>query len=375
MSTTPGPIELAEEFVSIAQLRGLAKERLASDVFDYIDSGACDEVTLRSNRKDLGAIVLRPFCLRPVETIFTTTLLFGHTFDAPIGFSPTAFQRLVHDDGELATAEVAGGMNFPMVLSCMSTYPLEEVAVASGQAPLWLQVYIFKDRGVTHELIRRAEGSGFGAVVLTAGTPVPGRRDRNLRNRFQLPQNVRPAHFAVGPHVSDNNPIHAFAGAELDANVSWHDVADLAKFTRLPVIVKGVLNPSDVHPALESGAGGIMVSNHGGRQLDSTLSSIRALPPVRDAVGGRVPLLVDSGYQRGTDILKALTLGADAVFLGRPVLWALCLGGAPMLRQAMELLSEELSLALKLVGVPDARHLHTLADQILSARTTDGTHF
>jgi isopentenyl diphosphate isomerase/L-lactate dehydrogenase-like FMN-dependent dehydrogenase len=251
-----------------------------------------------------------------------------------------------------------------MIASAMSSIALEEIAVQSGHENLWLQIYIFKDRELTGALVARAERAGFKAIVVTLGCPVPGRRDRNVRNRFRLPADVSAANFAQGDRVDFNNPIHSVAGAELDPSLTWRDLEWLRGVTSLPIIVKGVMNPRDVAPVLDLHLSGIMVSNHGGRQLDTTVSTIRILPEIAGAVAGRVPLFVDSGFRRGTDVLKAIALGADGVFLGRPVMWALAVGGEAGVTDAINLLVEELRIAMQLAGCAsiadvrrDATHL------------------
>jgi isopentenyl diphosphate isomerase/L-lactate dehydrogenase-like FMN-dependent dehydrogenase len=336
--------------VTLEDYRTLAHASLRSDVFGYIDSGAGDEITCRANRRDLDALAFLPLCLRDVSAPDLSTRVLGRSVPVPLGFSPTAFHRLVHPEGEVATARAAKTLDIPMIVSAMSSIALEEVAATAGHEDLWLQTYIFKDRQLTRYLVERAERAGFKAIVVTIGCPVPGRRDRNIRNRFQLPAGVSAANFERSENVDFNNPIHSVAGAELDASVTWRDVEWLRGVTPLPLVAKGLMNPRDVAPALDLQLSGIMVSNHGGRQLDTTVSTIRVLPEIAAAVAGRVPLFVDSGFRRGTDVLKALALGADSVFLGRPVMWALAVGGETAVTAAVNLLIDELRIAMQLAG-------------------------
>lgn len=342
--------DLPERAVSVHDFEALARARLDPAVFDYIDGGAGDEITVRANRRDLDEISLLPFVLRDVSAPDLAVRLLGGSFSAPIGFSPTAFHRLVDEGGEIGTARAAKATNVPMIVSSMSSIALEDVAAGSGNESLWFQTYVFRDRDVTMGLVRRAEESGYRAVVVTVGCPVAGKRDRNLRNNFTLPHGVSAANFGKLAAVSHNNPIHSVAGAELDPSVTWQDIEWLRRRTALPVLLKGITNPLDVAPALELGISGLILSNHGGRQLDTTRSTIRILPELAEAVAGRVPLLVDSGFRRGTDVLKAIALGADAVLLGRPVVWALAAGGERGVVDLVDLLVGELRTAMQLSG-------------------------
>jgi len=337
--------------VTLEDYRALARAAMPEDVFSYIDSGAGDEVTCRANRSDLDALSLRPLCARDVSAPAIEIQALGSTFAAPIGFSPTAFHRLVHADGEVATARAAKALDAPMILSVMSSVPLEVVATASGNKHLWLQLYIFKDRALTRDLVRRAEAAGFKAIVLTLAAPAPGKRDRHLRSGFTLPHDISAANFDRAAHDRVDSPIYSALGAELDPSITWRDVEWLRNETRLPVIVKGIMNPSDVPAVLALQLAGLIVSNHGGRQLDTTASTISVLPEIAEAAAGRTHVFVDSGFRRGTDVLKALALGADCVFIGRPVLWALAAGGESGVIAATTLLADELRLALQLAGM------------------------
>jgi 4-hydroxymandelate oxidase len=336
--------------VNLKDLRTSARALVASDVFDYIDGGACDEITKKGNRRDLDHVRLLPLCLRDVSELKLTSDFLGHTFNWPLGFSPTAFHRLVHEDGEIAAASAARTLNVPMILSCMSSVCLEQVVQDSGNKDLWFQTYIFKDRALTRELVGRAERSGYKAIVVTIGCPVAGKRDKNLKSKFVLPNRVTAANFKPHELIDHNNPIHSFHGAELDASLTWKDIEWLRSNTHLPLILKGIMSPLDVVPALDLEVSGLIVSNHGGRQLDTTESTISILPEIAATVARRVPLLVDSGFRRGTDLLKAFALGADGVLLGRPVLWALAYGGEDGVVGAANLLLDELRVAMQLIG-------------------------
>jgi isopentenyl diphosphate isomerase/L-lactate dehydrogenase-like FMN-dependent dehydrogenase len=337
---------------SLADLEAAAREKITAGIFDYIDCGACDGITRTLNRSDLEKLRLLPFCLNDVSEPKLSSTFFGQNFSAPFGFSPTALHRMVHEDGEVAAASAAKTLNVPMIVSCMSSVSLEDIVSASGNAQLWFQIYLFKDRALTLDLVKRAERVGYKAIVLTVGCPVTGKRDRNIRNRFSLPRRVTAANFRRRDVVDHNNPIHSFHGAELDPSLTWRDVEWLRARIQLPLVLKGVMNPRDVAPALELQVSGLVVSNHGGRQLDTTESTIRMLPEIAAQVARRVPLFIDGGFRRGTDLIKAFALGADGVLLGRPVMWALACGGESAVAGAVNLLAEELRTAMQLIGCP-----------------------
>jgi isopentenyl diphosphate isomerase/L-lactate dehydrogenase-like FMN-dependent dehydrogenase len=351
--------------ITIDDFRVLARERLPLAISDYIDGGAGDEITVGSNRRDFDGVALLPLCLRDVSEPDLSVSLLGEFFQFPIGFSPTAFHRLADKGGEISTASAARALRVPMTVSSMSSITLEEVAAGSGNENLWLQTYLFKDRGVTKDLIQRAEAAGYQAIVLTVGCPVVGNRPKNMRNRFTLPDDVSAANFRRRDATNHNNPIHSISGAEIDPSATWHDVELIRRETKLPIILKGIMNPLDVAPALDLEVAALILSNHGGRQLDTTRSTISALPEVAEALSGRVPLLVDSGFRRGTDILKAIALGADAVLLGRPVLWALAVGGESGVVRAVDLLVEELRTAMQIVGCASLDELRSKATSII----------
>jgi isopentenyl diphosphate isomerase/L-lactate dehydrogenase-like FMN-dependent dehydrogenase len=342
--------------LDLDRLRLQARQHLPREIFDYLDGGAGRERTLRANRKDLDSITLLPRVMRDVSCPDLSVRLLGKRVPVPIGFSPTALHRLAHPEAEVASARAAYAAQVPLTLSAMSSVAMEEVASRSGHDNLWLQTYLFKDRSVTSDLIARAEAAGCRAIVITVGCPVMGYRDRNLRNQFELPPWASPAHFSRGQEVDHNNPLSSFHGAEIDPAATWKNIGELRSKTKLPLLVKGVMNPVDVEPALDSGATGVIVSNHGGRQLDTTASTISALPGVAAALKERGALLVDGGFRRGTDVLKALALGADTVLLGRPLLWALAVGGEAGVTTAIHRLTTELKISMQLIGcatIPD----------------------
>jgi 4-hydroxymandelate oxidase len=282
------------------------------------------------------------------------TTVLGARVEMPILVAPMAFHRLAHADGELATARAASAAGTVMTVSTLATTSLEAVREASIGV-LWFQLYIFRDRDVTRALVQRAEASGYAAIVLTVDTPVLGRRERDVRGRFQLPPELTMANLLPGladtfPDVAAGSALSAYAADMLDPSVTWPDLEWLRSITRLPIVVKGIVRGDDAARAVEHGAAAIVVSNHGGRQLDTAIATIRALPEVSEAVAGRVEVMLDGGVRRGTDVVKALALGARAVLVGRPLLWGLALGGEDGVREVLALLRDELDLAMALCG-------------------------
>jgi 4-hydroxymandelate oxidase len=328
-----------------------ARERLPRMVFDYYAGGAGDEWTLRENRRAFDRWVIRPRVLVDVSHVDLSTAVLGEPIPFPIILAPTAFQRLAHPDGELATARAAKSLDALLILSTISTTPLEEVA-ATG-AHRWFQLYVHKDRDLTAQLVKRAYENGYGAVVLTVDTPFLGRRLRDERNRFTLPPGMGLANLAgiALPEAPGSSLFHYFA-SQLDPAVTWDDVAWLRSLSPMPLLLKGVATAEDARVAEEAGVDGLVVSNHGGRQLDGAPATLDVLPEVVEAVEGRIEVLMDGGVRRGGDVLKALALGARAVLLGRPYLWGLAVGGEAGVREVVELLRDEFSLAMTLAGRP-----------------------
>jgi isopentenyl diphosphate isomerase/L-lactate dehydrogenase-like FMN-dependent dehydrogenase len=320
----------------------LAAERLEAGAHGYYAGGAGDERTLRENVEAFTRWQLRPRVLVDVAGCTTRTTVLGHELALPLIVAPVAFQRVAHPDGEVAMAQAARDVGTVMCLSTMSTSPPEDVAATGVQR--WFQLYVFRDREATRELIARVAAAGFTALALTVDTPVLGRRERDHRTGFTLPDGIRVESLGGGGYT----PASAFA--LVSPSVSWRDVEWLASESGLPVLVKGVLTAEDGALACEHGAAGIVVSNHGGRQLDGVSATIDALPEVVEAVAGRVDVLVDGGIRRGSDVVTALALGAKAVLAGRAPLWGLVAGGAAGARAVLELLQAEILLALQLVG-------------------------
>ena len=338
---------------STADVERLAAARLAGDVWDYVAGGSGDEVTLAANRAAFDRVSVVPRSLVDVSTCDTGCELFGVRSELPLAVAPMAYQRLVHPDGERGAAEAAAEAGVPYVVSTLSSEPLDVVAGAGGVT--WFQLYWLRDRRTVVDLLRRAEDVGCRAVVVTVDVPVMGRRLRDLRNGFALPPEVRPVNVGddVGERVPGDSAVARHTLATFDPSLSWRDLEWIRERTRLPLVVKGILDPRDAVRAVEGGVDGLVVSNHGGRQLDGAVPAVTALPGVVDAVGGRCPVFVDSGVRGGVDVLRALALGATAVLLGRPVLWGLGAGGRHGVATVLRLLREELDTALRLAGCPD----------------------
>lgn len=343
------------DVVNLAELETLALERLSAMARDYYVSGANDEHTLRANRASFEALTLHYRVLVDVSRRALATTVLGTPVAMPVLLAPSAFQRLAHREGELAAVRAAKQAGLLLVLSTLASTSLEDVAVEAGDTPLWYQLYVFRDRGVTRALVERAETSGYRALVLTVDAPLFGRRERDVRNEFRLPPDVRVANLephglAALPDASGDSGLAAYVAQMLDPSLTWKDVEWLRSMTKLPVVLKGIVRPDDAARAAEHGAAAVVVSNHGGRQLDTAPATIDVLPAIAERVDGRLELYLDGGVRRGTDVIKALALGARAVLLGRPVLWGLAVGGEAGVSKMLALLRTEIDLAMALCG-------------------------
>lgn len=352
------PVDLTsyDEPLNAEELEALARAKLPKMAYDYYSSGAEDEITLLKNRTAFSTIGLRPRMLVDVSNRSMATTVMGEAVSMPILVAPTAFHALAHPDRELATTRACGRLNTVMTLSTLATSSIEEVTQAAS-APVWFQLYVYKDRGITRNLIERAESHGCKALVVTVDSPMLGRRERDVRNRFHLPphlelKNLSPLNLQSVPATQGGSGLAHYISSLYDVSLTWKDLEWMASLTKLPVLVKGILRADDACHALDFGARGIVVSNHGGRQLDTAVPSIRALPEVVQAVEGKAEVFVDGGIRRGTDILKAIALGARAVLIGRPVLWGLAINGEEGVVSALEMLRHELDLAMVLSGCP-----------------------
>ncbi len=340
---------------NVLDLEGIAKRRLPAAVYDYYAGGAGDEQTLRANRAAFQEVFLRPRALVDVARIDTSTTALGTPIAMPVMVAPTAYQRMAHPEGELATARAAGELGTIMVASTIATRSLEEIAGAAT-GPLWFQLYVQPERKISIDLARRAEAAGYRALCLTVDTPHLGKRERDVRNRFTLPPGITMRNFegelSRMPRSPQGSGFTLAASKLLDPSLTWDAIAWLKRETRLPIVVKGVIAAEDAALAIDAGASAIVVSNHGGRQLDGCEPTLRALPHVVRAAAGRVEVYMDGGIRRGIDVLKALALGARAVLVGRPVLWGLAAAGQEGVRYALEMLRSELELSMALAGCP-----------------------
>ena len=343
-------------YLNLHDLEPLAKEKLPAPIFDFIAGGAEDEVTLRANRAAFEAITFRPRVLVDVSNVDTSTTVLGLTLPFPVMLAPVAMHRLVHPEGEAATARAATSAGTVMILSTMSSISIEDVA-AAADGPKWFQLYCYSEKGVTERLVKRAEAAGFSALCLTVDVPRLGRRERDLRHVLEFPPDVIPQNFVQEidmssiPLTSQGSAISAYAASLMDQTLTWDTISWLKSITSMPVIVKGILTPEDAALAADHGAAAIVVSNHGGRQLDSSPATIAVLPEIVDAVSSRLDVIVDGGVRRGTDVLKALALGAKAVLIGRPNIWGLAVNGEVGVSQVLSLLRTELEWAMALCGI------------------------
>lgn len=326
----------------------LAEEKLEAGAFGYYAGGAGDEWTLRENVEAFQRWVLRPRVLVDVGSVSTATTVLGTEISMPILVAPTAFHRLAHPDGELATARAADAAGTIMCLSTLATSTPADVASAAPDGGLWYQLYWHPDRGVTRDLVEQAAEARCKALVLTVDLPVLGGRERDLRTQFSLPPELVPAftHSVPGAAEVGSEAI----GLIVDPRISWKDLEWLRSLSDLPLVVKGVLTAEDALLACEHGCDAIVVSNHGGRQLDRVPASLDALPEVVEAVGDRCEVLMDGGIRRGVDVVTALALGAKAVLTGRPVLWGLAVRGEEGVADVLEMLRAETEIALALLG-------------------------
>jgi 4-hydroxymandelate oxidase len=335
----------ADAPLRLADLEALAAARMSPGVMAYYSGAANDEVTLADNLAAFRRWRFVPRMGAEIEGRDASVEVLGRRWPAPFMVAPMALHRMADPDGELAVARACASRGLVMSLSTVGTATIEEVAAAGAAA--WFQLYLLRDPGRNRELLDRAAAAGYEAVVLTMDAPILGRRERDLRTGFRLPDGIAYANIRRGALKRGDT----YGDDDLKPSNTWDDLARVVGATTLPVVVKGVLHPDDARRALDLGAAAVDVSNHGGRQLDGTIAALDALPAVVDAVAGRAPVLLDSGIRRGSDILAALALGARAVMLGRPVLWALAWNGEAGVGHALDLLRAELELAMGLAGV------------------------
>ncbi|KAL6144437.1 hypothetical protein ACLB2K_055130 [Fragaria x ananassa] len=350
---------MASEPVNVNEFQELAKQVLPKMYYDFYTGGAEDQFTLRENVEAFRRIMLRPRVLVDVSRIDMSTTVLGYKISAPIMIAPTSMHQLAHPEGEVATARAAAASNTIMILSYSSTCTVEEVA-SSCNAVRFFQLYMYKRRDISAQIVRRAEKNGYKAIVLTVDVPRIGRREADIKNKMISPQ-LKNFEGLISTELLDSDKgsnLEAFARASLDDSLCWEDVVGwLKSITNLPILMKGILTHEDARKAVEVGVAGIVVSNHGARQLDYTPASIYVLEEVVQAVGGKVPVLFDGGIRRGTDVFKALALGAQAVLVGRPVIFGLAADGEDGVRKVMKMLKDELELTMALSGCPSVQDI------------------
>ncbi|MBV8378627.1 MAG: alpha-hydroxy-acid oxidizing protein [Verrucomicrobia bacterium] len=356
-----------ERFLALHEFEPEARQRLPRAVYEYVAGGAGEEYSIRANEESYQRILLRPRVLRSVGPVDLSQELLGRPLPVPVVLAPAAYQRLMHLEGELGSVRGAISHAVPFVLSSNATVSIEETTAVPGSR-CWFQLYVQGDRGFTRDSIARVEAAGCEAVCVTVDTPVLGLRPRQLRAGFKIPAEVPLPHAAHLRAASDPGRHSA---------LTWCDVDWLRSVVKSKLLLKGILHPADAELAIQAGVDGIVVSNHGGRNLDTVIPPIEALPDITQQVAGRVPLLVDGGIRRGTDALKALIRGANAVLIGRPYLYALAVGGSDGVARCLSLLVEELRLAMALVGAASlqnlSRDIEWVAPAAFGSRASPGT--
>jgi lactate 2-monooxygenase len=348
--------------VAVADLERLAVEAMEPRAASYVGAGAGSEDTIRANLEAFRRRRIVPRMLRDVSRRDLSTTLLGTEMAAPLLLAPIGVQKILHPDGELATARAAAAVGVPMIASTASHFSLERIAEAGGEGPRWFQLYWPNDQALARSFVERAEAAGYGAIVLTVDTFIPGWKPRDLQqawlpflegmgvaNYFEDP--VFRAALEKTPEEDQGMATGHFLGVQANPSLSWDDLETLRGMTSLPILVKGIQHAEDAREALRRGVDGIVVSNHGGRQVDGALASLDALEPIAEAVGGELAVLFDSGVRGGADVLKALALGADAVCLGRPYVWGLTLDGQAGVEAVLKMVLAELDLTMALCGL------------------------
>lgn len=364
--TLPPLDRIPPHVAALADYEQLARERLSDGAWAYLAGGSGDEWTLRENTAAFARLPLLPRALRDLSGATTRISLFGTELAAPILLAPVAFQQLAHPDGELAAVAAAGALDTAMVVSTQASLTLEEIA-RQAAGPLWFQLYIQPDRDFTAKLVRRAEQAGYRALVLTVDAPVNGLRNREQRAGFTLPAGIGAVNLRGMRTLPPPSPDALLFGTPLlETAPDWADLEWLRGLTDLPILLKGIADPEDARRAVAAGMDGVIVSNHGGRALDGVPAAIDLLPAVAQAVAGAVSVLMDGGIRRGNDVLRALALGANAVLVGRPYVFALAAAGAPGVAHVLRILRAELELAMALTG---CANVGAIDHSVLAARS------
>lgn len=357
--------------VGFNALENQAKDLLDLHAFSYIQSGAGKEETLRKNESSFEKYVIVPRFLTDVSNVDTSIDLFGRELPVPILFAPVGMQRMAHEKGELASSKAAGMFSIPFIQSTVSSFSIEEIAAETTDSPKWFQLYWSNNAEISFSMVERAEKAGYEAIVLTVDTVQMGWREADLRNQFSpLKQGLGKANYIHDPvfmeSLKDHEETTIIEGILENIyhpTLDWNDVKQLKEKTSLPILLKGILHPEDAKLALQYGVDGIIVSNHGGRQLDGVISSIDTLPTVVQAVEGRIPVMFDSGIRRGTDIVRALALGATAVCIGRPYIYALAVDGENGVKSYVASLIDEFTTAMGLAGAKTIEQIRNITIQ------------
>ncbi|XP_021961703.1 peroxisomal (S)-2-hydroxy-acid oxidase GLO3 [Folsomia candida] len=351
-----------DKLVCVPDFEKEAHKLLDNNSLQYYKSGADDEITLQENKNAFKRWLIKPRMLRDVSNRTTKTMVLGKPVAFPLGLSPTAMQRLAHPNGECANAQAAASMGTIFILSTIATSSIEEVAGAAPNGRKWYQLYVYKDRSLSLSMIQRAEKCGFEAIVLTVDAPYFGKRRSNIRDAFKLPPNLRLANFQESSKHSDAmsgkiGSAFAYHDTLLDQSLTWKDVKWLKSVTKLPIIVKGIMTSEDAELACSFGVAGVFVSNHGARQIDTVNPTIDVLPEIVKQVKGRCEIYLDGGVTTGGDVFKAIALGANMVFAGRPFLWGLTVGGEAGAQKILQIFKDELDLMMALTGVSSMSEL------------------
>lgn len=342
------------------KLQQQAKTILPKEVYDFIEGGADDERALQENVNSFKNLAIIPRVLFNVSEIDTTTTICDTALSSPVIIAPTAPHKLIHEQGELATLQAAENTHTLLVVSCMASVSLEEIA-QNAKNNLWFQLHVFRNRQATENLVRRAMNAGYKALVVTVDMPILGNRERDVRNRFRIPDSCLAANLLsenLIPSTNSSNFKSKHINDLFDPALTWEDIQWLQKICHLPIFLKGILHPEDAKKALECGVSGIIVSNHGGRQFGSVVSTIQILPQIIQAINYKIPVLVDGGIRSGTDVLKALLVGAAGVLVGRPILWGLAIAGAQGAAGAINQLNRELVQAMTLCGFSSIANIY-----------------
>jgi len=342
--------------VNLAEYESRARDVAEGSTLDYYDGGSNDEITLRENVEAFSRITIYPRMFRGVGKRDTNTTILGMSAATPVIVAPVALSGMLHPDGESPIVRATSKAGSIFTLSTFSVTPVEDV-VADAEGPVWFQLYVYKDRSATEALVRRVEAAGCRALELTADAPILGRRERDVRNNFALPADLWAPNLTAdgalplpGSLGGGGSPFAAAFDALVDPNLTWDDIAWLTSISNLPVLVKGILRADDARRAIDAGAAGVIVSNHGGRQFDTAPAAIEALQAVAGAIDGRAEVIIDGGIRRGSDVLKAIAIGARAVQIGRPIVWGLVVDGENGVSDVLGLLQDELDLAMALAG-------------------------